>query len=95
MCLDELAKYFRSNGVSKWWDSYLHMSIEINGNMYIYNKCQEEALIMFVFKVLMMLDKKDIELPKPIYGKGYPRYCNKWGMTYAEMNRIAEGFFGK
>lgn len=90
MCLDELAKYFRSNGVSKWWDSYLTMDLHIYGA-----KEREEALIMFVFNVLMMLDKKDIELPKPIYGKGYPRMDNKNGMTYSEMNRIADGFFGK
>lgn len=96
MCLDELAEYYRSNGVTKWWDNYLTMNSEINKYLHLYGvKEREEALIMFVFNMLMMLDKKDIDLPKPIYGKGYPRYCHKWGMTYAEMNRIAEGFFGK
>lgn len=95
MCLDELAKYFRSNGVTNWWDNYCTMEGEIQKYISLYGaKEREEALIMFVFNVLMMLDKKDIDLPKPVYGKGYPRYSNRNGMTYKEMRKNAEKIFG-
>ena len=94
MCLDELAKYFRSNGVSKWWDNYYTMKCEIDKYLNIYGaECYEEAFILFVFNILMMLDKEEISLPKPIYGKGYPRFINGNGMTYMEMNKKADKFF--
>ena len=77
MCLDELAKYYRSNGVTKWWDNYFFMYGEIEKHLSIYGaKEYEEALIGFVFNVLMELDKIDIDLPKPIYGRGYTRLTN-------------------
>lgn len=95
-CLDELAKYYRSNGITNWWDSYFVMREEVEKYLHIYGvKEYEEALIMFVFNVLMMLDKKDIELPKPIYGKGYPRLNNHNGFTYKHMRDIADSIFGK
>lgn len=95
MCLDKLAKYYRSNGVEKWWDNYCTMKSEIEKYLYIYGaKEYEEALIMFVFNVLMMLDKKDIDLPKPIYGKGYPRLNNYNGFTYKHMRDMANKIFG-
>ena len=96
MCLDELAKYFRSNGVTKWWDNYLTMKSEVDKYLHIYGaKEYEEALIMFLFNVLMMLDKKEIDLPKPIYGKGYPRLNNYNGYTYKQMRNKADNIFGK
>ena len=96
MCLDELAKYFRSNGVTKWWDNYCALYGEIERYIHLYGaKEREEALIMFVFNVLMMLDKKDIDLPKPIYGKGYPRLNNYNGFTYKHMRDMADKIFGK
>ena len=96
MCLDELAEYYRSNGVTKWWDNYCTMNSEIGKYVYLYGaEGYEEALIMFVFNVLMMLDKKDIDLPKPIYGKGYPRLNNYNGFTYKHMRDMADNIFGK
>ena len=96
MCLDELAKYFRSNGVTKWWDNYCTMKNEIEKYLDIFGaKEREEALIMFVFNVLMLLDKKEIDLPKPIYGKGYPRLSNDNGFTYKHMCDFADKNFGK
>lgn len=95
MCLDELAEYYRSNGVTKWWDNYLTMNSEINKFLHLYDaKEREEALILFVFNILMMLDNKDIHLPAPVYGKGYPRMDNKNGMTYTEMRNRAKEVFG-
>lgn len=96
MCLDELAKYYRSNGVTKWWDNYCVMNSEIEKNLNIYGaKEYEEALIMFVFNVLMELDKIDIDLPKPIYGRGYPRLRNYNGHTYKQMRNKADEIWGK
>lgn len=96
MCLDELAKYFRSNGVMNWWDNYCTMEGEIQKYISLYGaKEREEALIMFVFNVLMMLDKKDIDLPKPIYGRGYPRMNYFNGYTYKQMRNMADKIFGK
>lgn len=96
MCLDELAKYYRSNGVTKWWDNYLTMNSEIAKNLHLYGaKEREEALIMFVLNVLMRLGKNDIDLPKPIYGRGYPRLNNLNGFTYKHMHDIADNIFEK
>lgn len=96
MCLDELARYYRSNGVTKWWDNYFTIHSEIEKYFHLYGaKEREEALIMFVFNVLMMLDKKDIDLPKPIYGRGYPRLNNYNGYTYKQMRNMADKIFGK
>ena len=96
MCLDELAKYYRSNGIEMWWDNYCVMNSEIEKNLNIYGaKEYEEALIMFVFNVLMVLDKEDIDLPKPIYGKGYPRLTNYNGYTYKHMRNKADEIWGK
>lgn len=97
MCLDELAKYYRSNGIENWWDNYYTMEGEIQKYIGLYGgaKEREEALIMFVFNVLVMLDKKDIDLPKPIYGRGYPRLNNKNGFTYKHMRDMADNIFGK
>lgn len=96
MCLDELAKYYRSNGIEKWWDNYCTMNFEIESYIHLYGaKEREEALIMFVFNVLLMLDKKNIDLPKPIYGKGYPRLNNYNGFTYKHMRDMADSVFGK
>ena len=96
MCLDEVAKHYRSNGVTKWWDNYCTMEGEIQNYISLYGtKEREEALIVFVFNVLMMLDEKDIDLPKPIYGKGYPRLCNYNGFTYKHMRDMADNIFGK
>ena len=96
MCLDEVAKHFRSNGVEMWWDKYCALYGEIERFIHLYGaKEREEALIIFVFNVLMMLDKKDIDLPKPIYGKGYPRLNNDNGFTYKHMRNMADKIFGK
>ena len=96
MCLDELAKYYRSNGVTKWWDNYFFMYGEIEKHLSIYGaKEYEEALIGFVFNVLMELDYTDIDLPKPIYGRGYPRLRNYNGYTYKQMRNKADEIFGK
>ena len=96
MCLDELAKHFRSNGVTKWWDNYFVMYSEIEKHLSIYGpKEYEEALIKFVFKALMSLDEKDIDLPKPIYGRGYPRLNTYNGYTYKQMRNKADEIFGK
>ena len=96
LCLDELAKYYRTNGVSVWWDNYMTMNGEIEKYLHIYGASDyEEALILFVFNILMQLDKSEIVLPKPIYGRGYPRLNNYNGYTYKHMRDMADKFFGK
>ena len=95
-CLDELAKYYRSNGIERWWDNYCTMEGEIQKYISLYGaKEREEAWILFVFNVLMMLDENEIDLPKPIYGRGYPRLNNYNGFTYKHMRDMADKIFGK
>ena len=97
MCLDELAKWYRSNGVQKGWDNYCTMFGEIEKYKLLYRVDDyEEAVVLFTFNVLMQLDGEEITLPKPIYGKGYPRLYNlieKPGMTYKEMRKMADKVF--
>ncbi len=95
-CLDELAKYYRSNDIEKWWDSYSTMKGEVEKYMNIYGaKEYEEAMVLLTFNILMMLSPTEIELPRPIYGKGYPRMNNNNGMTYKEMRRKADRIIWK
>ncbi len=95
MCLDELAEYYRSNGIKNWWDNYCTVKDEIEKYLHICGvKEYEEAIILFVFNILAMLDKNVIDLPCPIYRKGYPSLQYKNGMTYKEMNNIANKIFG-
>ena len=97
MCLDELAKWYRSNGVQKGWDNYCTMFGEIEKYKLLYRVDDyEEAVILFTFNVLMQLDGEEITLPKPIYRKGYPRLyklIEKPGMTYKEMRKMADKVF--
>lgn len=96
MCLDELAKHYRSNGVEKWWDNYCTMKSEIEKFLHFYGAREyEEALIMFVFSVLMLVGEEDVHLPKPIYGRGYPRLSNRRGLTYKHMRDRVDNIFGK
>lgn len=96
LCLDELTNFYRKKGRTMWWDNYITFVTEVAKYKRLYNaKSDAEAIILFVNGLLMMIDGKDIELPIPIYGKGFPRYSNKPGMSYKEMNRIAQKFFNK
>ena len=96
MCLDELAKYYRSKGIEKWWDNYCALNIEIRNYINLYGaEGYEEGLIMFVFNVLLMIRNDEIDLPKPIYGRGYPRLNNNNGYTYKQMRNMADSIFDR
>lgn len=96
MCLDELARYYRSNGVEKWWDNYHTLNSEIRKYINLYGaEGYEEGLIMFVFNVLMKIGNEEIDLPKPVYGRGYPRLNNNNGYTYKQMRNMADSIFDR
>lgn len=96
LCLDELKDLRVKQGKTAYWNSYYYLFNEIEKYKSVYDvEDDEEAFILFTFNILMMLDSKDIELPKPIYGRGYPRMRNQQGMSYAEMRRFADKVFDK
>lgn len=94
MCLDELTDYYRANNRKAWWDNYTQFYANVRKKMFLYNVEQPEAIVLFVFEILFDLDPKVIDLVKPVYGKGYPRYSNRNGLTYTEMRKRADEVFG-
>lgn len=94
--LDKLAEEFRKRGRQCWWDSYTTYNEGIWRKEHLYGATNAEAHILFVFDVLMHIDPEEIEIIKPVYGKGYPRMKPvETGMTYAEMQRMADRIFDK
>ena len=67
--------------MAKFYDYVRH-------RMWLYNKDFEETLLFVVHEFLQGLDRKQIELIPPTYGKGKPKigWGYKQGMTYKEMN---------
>ena len=85
LVFDRLTKEERSNHylgtMAKFYDYVRH-------KMWLYNKDFEETLLFVVHEFLHGLDRKQIELIPPTYGKGKPKigWGYKQGMTYKEMN---------
>lgn len=83
--LENLTKEERHNHylgtMAKFYDYVRH-------KMWLYNKDFEETLLFVVHEFLQGLDRKQIELIPPTYGKGKPKigWGYKQGMTYKEMN---------
>ena len=67
--------------MAKFYDYVRH-------KMWLYNKDFEETVLFVVHELLQGLDRKQIELIPPTYGKGKPKigWGYKQGMTYKEMN---------
>ena len=91
MCLDELAGYYRKNGISMYWDNHYGLYNEVVRCMSVYNLKSIGEAIMWVTKSILMNTDADVFcLPIPKYGRKYPRIsCHHNGMTYKEMTRIA------
>ena len=67
-----------------------------NHNMWLYNTNFNGGVIYTIYGFLQGLDKNQIKLTPPVYGKGRPRYGGwekKQGMTYKQMNNIVKKFF--
>ena len=85
LVFDRLTKEERSNHylgtMAKFYDYVRH-------KMWLYNKDFEETLLFVVHEFLQGLDRKQIELIPPTYGKSKPKigWSYKQGMTYKEMN---------
>ena len=60
----------------------------VRHKMWLYNKDFEETLLFVVHEFLQGLERKQIELIPPTYGKGKPKigWHYKEGMTYKQMN---------
>jgi hypothetical protein len=69
--------------------------------MHLYEVSYEKAIILWAMSILMQLDKSQIKLNAPKYGKKeHFRMGRAFGskypisMTYSEMNRRAKQTFG-
>lgn len=93
MCFDELANFYRKQGIIKYWDSFVNYANEVGKYQRLYNVDYADAVAHYLFSVLLHINGNEIELPTPFYGKGRPRLSLQQGMTYSYMNRKAEMFF--
>lgn len=99
---EELEIKFSTNGYGR---SFALFYEEINKRMCLYNVSYEMAIILWAMSILMQLDKNQIKLNAPKYGKKEhfrlgrafgSKYPNALpiSMTYKEMNRRAKQMFG-
>lgn len=100
MCLDKVYEHLddedRRNGC--WLCSHAAFLDKINHYINFYEKTYEEAVVYTVLEVLSCMSKDQIELKKPVYGKGRRRIGLMFretpkSMTYKEMNKIASKTF--
>lgn len=76
---------------------------ETRRRMYFHGEDEDEAICRTVLDFMLMLDRHDIKLERPVYGRGRRRIGrhlmdfkdNPMSMTYKEMNRIADRSFGR
>lgn len=98
---EELGLSFTTNGYGKYNNSFASFHEEINRRMHLYDVSYEMAIILWAMSKLMELDKNQIKLNAPKYGKKeHFRMGRAFGgkypisMTYTEMNRRAKQMFG-
>lgn len=101
--LDRLYEELREDGVRldemRWYASHKRFENEIRYRVSFYGYSRDMAIIYLVLSILQGLDRSEIVLNKPVYGKKchfrMGGLFNKFpiSMTYAEMNRIAERAF--
>lgn len=84
----------------RWLCSPLRFYEEVNRQMRICDCTREEAIVLSVLNVMMMLSNDEIDLNLPKYGKGLPRYTGgkfsgkDWhSITYTYMEKNARNFF--
>ena len=95
--LDEIMKHYtESEREYNRYASHNGLFELANHNMWLYNTNFYGGIIHAIYGFLQGLDKTQIKLIKPVYGKGRPRYGGwekKNGMTYKHMNDIADRMF--
>jgi len=98
---EELEIKFSTNGCRRYNNSFASFHEEINRRMYIHKVSYEMAIILWAIDILMQLDRNQIKLNAPKYGKKeHFRLGKAFGgkypisMTYKEMNCRAKQMFG-
>ena len=98
---EQLGVSFTTNSYGRYNNSFASFHEEINRRMRLYEVSYEKAIILWAISILMQLDKEQIKLNAPKYGKKeHFRMGRAFGgkypisMTYAEMNRRAKQMFG-
>lgn len=95
LILDDLTSHLEP-GEKVWWDSYARIFEDVDHRVDFYDMDRDTAIISTVLSIVQGLDRKDVVLNKPVYSKhGYFRMRGLKSMTYAQMNREAERFFGE
>ena len=99
-CLDKIYEYLDDNDKRNnvWLCKHSAFLEQIRHRMDFYEMSYEEAIVYTVLSVLCGMTKDQIELKKPVYGKGRRRIGGLLGtvpksMTYREMNRMASKMF--
>lgn len=99
--LDKLCEEYHARGIhNKWYMSFYQFENKVSNNKGLYECSRELAVIRTVLSILCDMELTDIELNKPVFGKDkhfrlgnmfikYPK-----SMTYTNMNKHAEKFFG-
>jgi hypothetical protein len=86
---------------AKWYASHFQYEEEIEHRMSLYGYSRDKAIITFVLCILQGLERTEIELNPPHYGKKehFRMGClfGKYpiSMTYKEMNKRAQQVFKK
>ena len=102
ICLEKVYDHLddedKKNG--RWLCSHAAFLDKIEHNMKFYENTYEEAIVYAVLSILGCMSRDEIELKKPVYGKGRRRIGEMFratpkSMTYTEMNRRAAAVFDK
>ena len=104
IALDEIHQHLDENDRRnrRWLCSPIVYEEEVNRKIRLHNVTRDEAIVLCVLNVMMMLSVFEIELDPPVYGKGIPRYTGgqfsgkDWRpITYKYMRKKAEMWFNK
>lgn len=106
LVMDSLSEHLE-HGEKIWWDSYARLFEDIDHRVNFYDMDRDTATVYAVLSIVQGLDRRDIALKKPVYGKheyfrkGPCLFATEEDIrknrtkTYAQMNREAEKFFGE
>lgn len=89
------------NASQRWYASHFQYEEEIEHRMSLYGYSRDKAIIALVLCILQGLERTEIELKAPHYGKKehFRMGClfgkTPISMTYKEMNKHAEQMFKK
>ncbi|MBP5722076.1 MAG: hypothetical protein J6X18_00630 [Bacteroidales bacterium] len=99
---EKLGIGFTTNGYGKYNNSFASFNYEINNRMRLYKVSYNMAIILWAMSIMMGLDRTQIKLNAPKYGKKERfRLGRAFGgkypisMTYKEMNKRAKAMFGE